>query len=381
MAAAGGASAAPLATVPLLAVGWPFRLKDSPGLAPAPAGAPLTLVRDRANQYDVNAIRVVCGAAADAASAYDIGFIEKAVAKALAPLVFDDAAAAACVRLDARSGGLAASGKVHTIVLRVLPAGGGAGVPARLRDALLKAFAATHAPPLVATPARPHLRSAPDSSGWVHMPRGVSALEWCAANLPSSFDGRSVAFVYAGAPNSEAHERRCGKWCVRSLALAHLGGRLRTRAAQHAAARRGAAAARAPDLQQKRRPWCTHADAAAPAARTFSPASPCVRRMVFVSPAQQDDSWSCVVSALAAGTLGCAAKTPPPNADDRRGRTVLIVYTRDWEDRADVLRVGLALKEVLSVRCAISYKTDVCVARALESHCCVEGPKQCVHHD
>jgi hypothetical protein len=216
MAAAGGASAAPLATCGLSAVGWTFRLKDTPGLAPAPAGAQLTLARDRSNVYDVNAIRVVHGASADAAGAYDIGFLEKAVAKALAPLLFDDRAAAACVRLDARSGGLAASGKAHDIVLRVLPVGGGAAVPPRLRDAL-NTWAATHPPPLSATTAssRPHLRTEPNVRGWVCMPRGVNALHWCAENLPSSFDARSVAFVYARGPGGASHEQRCGKWCVR----------------------------------------------------------------------------------------------------------------------------------------------------------------------
>ena len=40
--------------------------------------------------------------------------------------------------------------------------------------------------------------------------------------------------------------------------------------------------------------------------------------------------------------------------------TVLIVYTHDFEDAADVLRVGLALRALLGYEGSMSYKTDAC---------------------
>ena len=87
--------------------------------------------------------------------------------------------------------------------------------------------------------------------------------------------------------------------------------------------------------------------------------------MAFLPPAQQDEAWSRVVAALVAGKLGPAAKTPPPDPPGGGGgagpRTaVLIVYTNDWEDREDVLRVGLALRQIARVN-QLSYKTDECV--------------------
>ena len=78
--------------------------------------------------------------------------------------------------------------------------------------------------------------------------------------------------------------------------------------------------------------------------------------LLYVSPSQQDATWADIVRALAAGLLGPSAKTAPPEGTSS---TVFCVYTCDWNDRADVLRVGLALREATGQRGLLSYKTDV----------------------
>ena len=78
---------------------------------------------------------------------------------------------------------------------------------------------------------------------------------------------------------------------------------------------------------------------------------------LFVSPGVHDEVWQSVLVALCEGRLGCAAKTAPPDADQRSA--VVIVYTRDWEDRGDVLRVALELLRNIAPKTkTLCYKTD-----------------------
>jgi hypothetical protein len=68
--------------------------------------------------------------------------------------------------------------------------------------------------------------------------------------------------------------------------------------------------------------------------------------------------WLSVLDALSDGRLGCSAKTTPPSADERN--SVIIVYTRYWEDREDVLRVALELFKLMPTWSKVlCYKTDV----------------------
>ena len=80
--------------------------------------------------------------------------------------------------------------------------------------------------------------------------------------------------------------------------------------------------------------------------------------LCFTTLASQDAVWGHVVRALRAGKLSHLAKTGPPRA----GATdaVVCVYTDDWLNTDDVLRVGLALREALGSDCTrtLCYKTD-----------------------
>jgi hypothetical protein len=196
-----------LAAAALRAVGWKHRKKEAPGLQPAPAGVALSLVRDPANAYDSDAIKVMHGAD-------DIGFLEAAVAKQLAPLLFDNAASAGAVRLEARCQGM--QGTVgHELVLRVFARDGGAPVPPALAEALRR-FAAAH--PVPGTPEPPvqaHLRGQLREDGRVHgPPPGANPREWARANKPSTWAPSACAWIQAHAPGRSADTPRCGKWCV-----------------------------------------------------------------------------------------------------------------------------------------------------------------------
>ena len=104
-------AAAPLVVAKLRVVGWSYRLKDDPGLQPVAKGAPLTLERDRANEYDKNAVRVVH-------AGHAIGFLERGVASVAASLLFDGAHASG-LRLEATCEGMDSAQKHHDLLLRV----------------------------------------------------------------------------------------------------------------------------------------------------------------------------------------------------------------------------------------------------------------------
>jgi Basophilic leukemia-expressed protein Bles03 len=82
--------------------------------------------------------------------------------------------------------------------------------------------------------------------------------------------------------------------------------------------------------------------------------------MLFVPAQQVDTWWARIRAATGDGSLGIAAKaaTARPNPLETSPRTRLIcVYTRDWQDRDDVRRVLVALRD-LGVPWRLAYKTD-----------------------
>ena len=82
--------------------------------------------------------------------------------------------------------------------------------------------------------------------------------------------------------------------------------------------------------------------------------------LVFVSPNYVDNAWEPIRLATEAGRLGPEAKVstalPSPLAPNPQTR-VICVYTYDWTDETDVMRVREELRALGNKR-TISYKTD-----------------------
>ena len=81
--------------------------------------------------------------------------------------------------------------------------------------------------------------------------------------------------------------------------------------------------------------------------------------MMFPGKEDVDTAWKCVSHLLEIGKLGCGAKVAP--ASRARGQHLICVYTRDWDDEDDVMRVLLELRDS-GLPCAdrrlLNYKTD-----------------------
>jgi hypothetical protein len=69
--------------------------------------------------------------------------------------------------------------------------------------------------------------------------------------------------------------------------------------------------------------------------------------LIFLEEYQVDEGWRMVRDDTCAGLLGISSKvsTAKPNPDSRDRRKVIYVYTRDWADEADVMRVRERLRE------------------------------------
>lgn len=82
--------------------------------------------------------------------------------------------------------------------------------------------------------------------------------------------------------------------------------------------------------------------------------------LIFLESDRVDAAWRSVRDATAAGTLGISAKvsTAKPNPDSRDERKVIYVYTRDWADEADVMRVRERLRELGFVD-RLGYKRNI----------------------
>jgi hypothetical protein len=82
--------------------------------------------------------------------------------------------------------------------------------------------------------------------------------------------------------------------------------------------------------------------------------------LIFQEPDQTDAAWKKVRDATMALGLGISAKvsTAKPNPDSRDNRKVIYVYTSDWADEADVMRVREKLRELGFVD-RIGYKRNL----------------------
>lgn len=82
--------------------------------------------------------------------------------------------------------------------------------------------------------------------------------------------------------------------------------------------------------------------------------------LIFLPADEVDTVWRRVRDATAAGDLGISAKvsTAKPNPDARDDRYVVYVYTADWRDEEEVMRVREALR-ALGVEDRIGYKRNL----------------------
>ncbi len=82
--------------------------------------------------------------------------------------------------------------------------------------------------------------------------------------------------------------------------------------------------------------------------------------LIFLEPDRVDEAWKKVRDETCRGGLGISAKvsTAKPNPESRDERKVIYVYTRDWEDEADVMRVRERLRE-LGFTDRIGYKRNI----------------------
>ncbi|MCX6689620.1 MAG: DUF1917 domain-containing protein [Methanoregula sp.] len=82
--------------------------------------------------------------------------------------------------------------------------------------------------------------------------------------------------------------------------------------------------------------------------------------LIFQEPEQVDEVWTKVRNATVALTLGISAKvsTAKPNPASRDSRKVIYVYTKDWADEMDVMRVRERLRELGFVD-RIGYKRNI----------------------
>jgi hypothetical protein len=82
--------------------------------------------------------------------------------------------------------------------------------------------------------------------------------------------------------------------------------------------------------------------------------------LIFQEPDQVDGSWKKVRDATVTGDLGISTKvsTAKPNPESRDNRKVIYIYTRDWADETDVMRVRQKLRELGFVD-RIGYKRNL----------------------
>lgn len=82
--------------------------------------------------------------------------------------------------------------------------------------------------------------------------------------------------------------------------------------------------------------------------------------LIFLPPEMVDSAWRLVRDATVGRTLGISAKvsTAKENPDSRDSMKVIYVYTADWRDEADVMRVRARLRELGFVD-RIGYKRNI----------------------
>jgi len=82
--------------------------------------------------------------------------------------------------------------------------------------------------------------------------------------------------------------------------------------------------------------------------------------LIFQDPEDADTSWQKVRDATIIHELGISAKvsTAKPNPDSRDSRRVIYIYTKDWADEPDVMRVRENLRQLGFVD-RIGYKRNL----------------------
>ncbi len=91
-----------------------------------------------------------------------------------------------------------------------------------------------------------------------------------------------------------------------------------------------------------------------------NPNKNCGKWLIFAPITQIDDIWIKIKLATEEGKLGSSAKVstakPNPNSTDAK-KSVICVYTYDWTDKDDVMRIRQRLRE-LGIISKIPYKAD-----------------------
>jgi hypothetical protein len=82
--------------------------------------------------------------------------------------------------------------------------------------------------------------------------------------------------------------------------------------------------------------------------------------LIFLPPDKVDEAWIRVRNATSRNELGISAKvsTARPNPDSRDNTKVIYVYTADWRDELDVMRVRNRLRE-LGFTDRLGYKRNI----------------------
>jgi hypothetical protein len=82
--------------------------------------------------------------------------------------------------------------------------------------------------------------------------------------------------------------------------------------------------------------------------------------LIFVDRDKVDAAWRIIRDETISGGLGISAKvsTAKPNPDSRDDRKVIFVYTRNWQDEADVMRVRERLRD-LGYEERLGYKRNI----------------------
>ncbi len=82
--------------------------------------------------------------------------------------------------------------------------------------------------------------------------------------------------------------------------------------------------------------------------------------LIFQEPGLVDESWKKVRDATVAHNLGISAKvsTSKPNPESRDNRKVIYIYTKNWADEQDVMRVRETLR-TLGFTERIGYKRNI----------------------
>ena len=82
--------------------------------------------------------------------------------------------------------------------------------------------------------------------------------------------------------------------------------------------------------------------------------------LIFLEPGLADEAWKTVRDNTVARSLGISAKvsTSKPNPESRDNRKVIYVYTKNWADEAEVMRVREVLR-TLGVTERIGYKRNI----------------------